>query len=156
MKSDTILQIQFEMSGLDEIVQKCQAFQSDAAETIQEAILDSIKENVIPLAKALAPKKTGALAGSIDVVPLEAPNVALVATKEYAPYMESGEMPHEIEARNAKVLHWTKDGQDFFAKKVMHPGIPEGKFSFLGPAMQEGMEKVVAAIEQVMISIFTE
>jgi hypothetical protein len=34
--------------------------------------------------------------------------------------------------------------------------IPEGKFTFLRPALQEGVEKILADIEQLMISIFTE
>ena len=150
------MRIEFEISGLEEMVQRCEAFQDDAAEQIQEAILDSIQENVIPLAKALAPKKTGALVASIDVIPSEPPNILLVAHKFYAPFLEFGTRPHNIEARNAKALHWQKGGQDFFAKKVHNPGIPPGKFSFLGPALQEGVEKIVNAIEERMISIFTE
>jgi HK97 gp10 family phage protein len=121
------MQIQFEVSGLDEIVQKTQAFNSDALSLIQQAILQSIEEAVIPIAKSLAPVRTGALRESIGAAPGEPPIVYVEATKFYAPFLEFGTRY-----------------------------IPEGKYSFLRPAMQEGMEAIVQAIERVMISIFTQ
>lgn len=137
-------------------MQKCTAFKSDAPTLIQGTILDSVEKNVVPIAKALAPKKTGALVASISGIPSEAPNVLLVADKFYAPFLEFGTRPYVIQARSAKALHWVSGGLDFFAKSVMSPGIPEGKFSFLGPALQEGVEKIVADIEEMMVEIFTE
>lgn len=122
------MQIQFEVSGLDEIVQKCSAFNSDAPTLIQQRILESIQENVVPVAKALAPRKTGALVASIDAMPAQqAPNVLLVAEKFYSVFLEFGTRY-----------------------------IPEGKFTFLRPALQEGVEKIVSDIGQLMIEIFTE
>jgi hypothetical protein len=122
------MQINFEVSGLDEIVQKCSSFNSNAPTLIQQRILESVQENVLPVAKALAPKKTGALVASIDAMPgPQAPNVLLVAEKFYAPFLEFGTRY-----------------------------IPEGKFTFLRPALQEGVQKIVSDIEELMISIFTE
>lgn len=150
------MQIQFEASGLDEIVRKCTSFNSDAAALIQQTILDTVEANVIPIAKALAPKKTGALVASISALPLAPPNVSLVADKSYAPFLEFGTRPHTITARAGGVLHWiSKEGKGMFAKSVHHPGIPEGKFSFLRPALQEGVEDLVSAIEEMMVELFS-
>jgi hypothetical protein len=119
------LQIQFEVSGLDEIIRATSEFNSNAPTLIQQRILEGLEEHVVPIAKALAPKKTGALAASIGTQPGSPPVAYLVAEKFYAPFLEFGTRY-----------------------------IPEGKFSFLRPALQEGVEKIVGDIEQLMISIF--
>ena len=150
------MQIAFKVQGLKEIVQRCQAFNEHAPELIQEKILESVQENVVPISKALAPKKTGKLVASIEAVAGEIPSVLLQADKFYAPFLEYGTTAHLIESSSAKALHWTKGGQDFFAKRVLNPGIPFGKFTFLEPALQEGIEAVFKDIEQLMIQILQE
>ncbi|MCL5068057.1 MAG: hypothetical protein M1368_06870, partial [Thaumarchaeota archaeon] len=70
----------------------------------------------------------------------------------YAPFLEFGTRPHTIEVKNARALHFQKGGQDVFAKSVQHPGIQAGKFSFIGPAIEEGIGKLV----QDLLKMFEE
>ncbi len=104
-----------------------------------------MNKNVVVVAKALAPKRTGLLTASISAVPGEGPmEVDLIADKFYAPFLEYGTRPHVIQASNANALRFEIGNQVIFAKSVQHPGIPEGKFSFMGPAITEGLDQVIA------------
>lgn len=40
----------------------------------------------------------------------------------YVKYYYYGSVPHTIRAKNGKMLHWVKDGKDYYAKVVKHPG----------------------------------
>lgn len=86
-------------------------------------------------------KKTGALFDSIsiewngrhhakvgvDVAKLiaDSRNVGRI---DYSTFYYYGSKPHIIEASPGKTLHWTKNGKDYFAKKVRHPGYKGDKF----------------------------
>ena len=52
----------------------------------------------------------------------------IISMEGYAVYVEFGTPPHIIEARNKKSLHWKKDGKDYFAVKVHHPGTRPNPF----------------------------
>ena len=87
-------------------------------------------------AKLLVPKKTGNLARSIHVGTVTPTSGQVVASANYAAYVEHGTGPHEITPNARKALRWvTSGGQrrlsgnprkgatDFaFAKVVHHPG----------------------------------
>src|SRR5579875_2194197 len=141
------------IEGLDDLGKRFRDFTSEADQLIQEKMLDSAIENIVTVAKALAPKKTGALEASIEARLGEEPNqIEIVSDKFYAPFLEYGTKPHEIDASSARALHWAKDGQDFFAKSVQNPGTEEGKFSFIGPAIQEGLDKLAEDVKETIIS----
>lgn len=140
------LRISIQIQGLDELISKVQAFSESASQLIQETMLDSATENIVAVAKSLAPKKTGQLADSIYAEILEN-GIAIVADKSYAPYMEFGTAPHEISARNATVLHWTQGGQDFFVRSVHHPGTKP--HPFMQPAIEQGLEEMMHDIEAI-------
>ena len=115
-------------------------------------MVESVTENIVTVAKSLAPKRTGALKQSIEAVAGDDPmSVLLIAGKPYARFLEYGTRPHTIEARNAKALAFRSGGQEVFAKRVQHPGIPEGKYSFLRPAVEIGREKVAGDIAQMIV-----
>lgn len=46
----------------------------------------------------------------------------VIANADYSADLEYGTKPHVIEPKNAKALHFKKDGKDVFAKIVHHPG----------------------------------
>ena len=50
----------------------------------------------------------------------------IAATAPYADAIEYGTMAHMIYPKNKKVLHWVKDGMDYFSTGVYHPGIKVG------------------------------
>jgi hypothetical protein len=85
-------------------------------EAFKEAVANDL---VIEMQRRVA-VDTGFLQGNIIYQVLA--DKAVVSMPYYWRYVEFGTPPHIIEAVNKKSLHWKKDGQDFFAKKVNHPG----------------------------------
>ncbi|HZW58259.1 MAG TPA: HK97-gp10 family putative phage morphogenesis protein [Nitrososphaerales archaeon] len=131
------------MNGLREIMEKIRSLSTEADQMVQDTLFDSVNANIAAVAKSLAPKKTGFLQSSILVKRGDTPtSVLVVAEAPYAKFLEFGTRPHTIEAKNARALHFTMGGREVFAKSVLNPGIEEGKYSFLGPAVQMGWEKV--------------
>lgn len=145
---DFDLQISINIQGLDELVSKVAEFSESALELVQGAMLDSATENIVAVAKSLAPRRTGALADSIEAQAGGQGEILIVADKSYAAFMEYGTQPHIIEAKNASALHWTKDGQDFFAKSVQHPGTKPRPF--IQPGIDQGLE----ALKEDIMAIF--
>ena len=62
--------------------------------------------------------------------------------------IEYGTRPHLIEPLQAQVLHFTKGGQDVFAKYVFHPGTPEQPH--LIPALQKNIALYKSNIRKAM------
>jgi HK97 gp10 family phage protein len=114
------LEINVRIDGLDELITKLRDFTSQADSIIQETMLESAKVNIVTVAKTLAPFRTGALRASIDAFPSgESPMaVNVVADRSYAKYLEFGTRY-----------------------------IPEGKYSFLRPAVQEGIEQLLQDVK---------
>ena len=82
--------------------------------------------------------------------------ILIVADEFYAPFLEYGTRAHLIQARSVKALHWTRGGQDFFAKSVMHLGVPAGKFSFIGPAIEQGIDKLIQDLQTKINEVLQE
>ena len=118
-----MLEIAVPIQGLSELVTGLRDFTSQADQFIQDTLLESAKVNIVVVAKALAPKRTGALRASIEAVPVGDPlTVDLIAERPYAKFLEFGTRY-----------------------------IPEGKFTFLRPAIQEGIEKVVLDLQNAIL-----
>lgn len=62
--------------------------------------------------------------------------------------IEYGTRPHLIEPLQAQALHFTKGGQDVFAKYVFHPGTPEQPH--LIPALQKNIALYKTNIRKAM------
>lgn len=81
---------------------------------------------VASLAKANAPKVTGALANSITVTPTMVggtPVAYVDANAPYAGFVHEGTGPHPIDPVNARVLRFpSKSGVIVFTPHVEHPG----------------------------------
>lgn len=147
--------INISAAGLSDLLDKFRSFTAEADQIIQNKMLESVSENIVVVAKSLAPKRTGALQQSIEAVAGDDPmSVLVVATKPYSVFMEFGEKPHTIQANNAKALAFKINGQTVFAKSVQHPGIPRGRYSFLRPAVEVGKDKVASDIASVIIEQF--
>jgi hypothetical protein len=54
--------------------------------------------------------------------------VTFTAHTPYAKFVIDGTPPHVIEARAAKVLHWTGPNGDVFRRRVNHPGTQPNPF----------------------------
>ena len=118
-----MLEIAVPIQGLSELVTGLRDFTSQADQFIQDTLLESAKVNIVVVAKALAPKRTGALRASIEAVPVGDPlTVDLIAERPYAKFLEFGTRY-----------------------------IPEGKFTFLRPAIQDGIEKVVLDLQNAIL-----
>ena len=100
-------------------------------------------------AKLLVPKKTGNLARSIHVGTVTPTTGQVVASANYAAYVEHGTGPHEITPNARKALRWAQKGAGLrlsgnptkatqragafvFAKKVHHPGTHEHPYLLPG------------------------
>ncbi len=85
--------------------------------------------------KQVINKKTGALSDAVEIQKIDdytykvgINEIKLVNDPRnaggvnYVPYYYYGSPPHTIRAKNGKSLHWVKDGKDYYAKVVKHPG----------------------------------
>ena len=105
------------------MIERLRNFTTEADQFIQETLLESAKVNIVVVAKSLAPERTGALRNSIDAIPGNEPmSIKLTADRPYAKFLEYGTRY-----------------------------IPEGKFTFMRPAIQEGIEKVVQDLQNAIL-----
>lgn len=110
-------------ANIKRLLDACPQVSAEADQRLQEALLNSVDSNIVVVAKSLAPKKTGALQASIRVQPGETPmSVLMIADKFYAPFLEYGTRY-----------------------------IPEGKFSFLRPAIAMQLDKVIEDVANSLI-----
>jgi len=75
-------------------------------------------------------------------------SVRFVSSAPYAKYVEDGTVPHRIEPRQARALHWTTNGGDVFARYVNHPGTKANPFvkeavDSMMPYMRQRLRKSV-------------
>lgn len=90
-------------------------------------------------AKETAPVNTGNYRSEINY---DGAN-AVIARANYSADIEYGTGAHIISPVTAKALHFKKDGQDVFAKKVNHPGTKPN------PVMRNAAAKVQKEIPQI-------
>jgi len=89
-------------------------------------------------AKLHCPVDTGRLRASIQTI--ETSNGVYVGSPiKYAPHVEYRTKAHIIKPRTKQALHWKKNGEDVFAKKVEHPGTEPQPF--LRPAITKVKNK---------------
>lgn len=89
-------------------------------ELLKSALADlttKVGNEIVEIATATAPVKTGNYQSQITY---DGANT-VTAHANYSAAIEYGTAERIIEAKNAKVLHFKKDGQDVFAKRVKHP-----------------------------------
>ena len=91
-------------------------------------------------AKRLAPVDTGRLRNAINIQKISDFHFILRDGVNYGIFVEFGTKPHVIKVKTAKALHWEKEGEDFFAKYVMHPGT--NAKPFFRPAYYIAKEKI--------------
>lgn len=82
------------------------------------------------LAARDAPKRTGALANSIEVtfVPGRNPSVIIGSSLDYAYMVHEGTPPHEISAAPGRMLRFMVRGRVVYAQEVHHPGTDANPF----------------------------
>ncbi|GAB3213319.1 hypothetical protein GCM10027294_43760 [Marinactinospora endophytica] len=76
---------------------------------------------VAAAARAIAPRDTGAYAGSIHVEALPPTGYRVIADVEHAVFVEWDTRPHEIRPRTARALWWPGAAHPV-AARVWHPG----------------------------------
>jgi hypothetical protein len=82
------------------------------------------------LAAEDAPKRTGALAASIEVtfIPGRNPSVIIGSSLDYAYLIHEGTPPHEIAAAPGRMLRFVVNGRVVYAQQVNHPGTKANPF----------------------------
>lgn len=110
--------------------------------------VNSISGQLLYVAKALAPVKTGRLRNAIKPAPLRFIGPSKVEggieidknDVPYAGYVRWGTRPHLIRARRAKALRFEIQGKEIFAKQVHHPGTKPNYF------MERAVDRVARSI----------
>jgi hypothetical protein len=93
-------------------------------------------------------KLTDSIRGRVEVSAPGAAVGVIEATAKYSQFVERGTEPHEIESRRhgkRRALHWVSGGQDFFARRVNHPGTDPRPF--IAPAAQAAERYIERQIE---------
>ena len=73
-------------------------------------------------AKRLAPVDTGYLRNNIHTDKISDTHFIVRSSANYSACVEFGTKAHIIKPVEKQVLHWKKGEEDFFAKRVQHPG----------------------------------
>jgi hypothetical protein len=94
-------------------------------------------------------RKSGALSDSVEVEKVSSGHYRVGVNESklisdernaghvnYVGFYFNGSRPHTIRAKNGGVLHWRKDGKDYYAKSVKHPGNKPHNF------IQETLDKM--------------
>lgn len=95
-------------------------------------------ENIM---KQVIHKKSGALSDSVEIQKINdytykvgVNEIKLINDPRnighinYTPFYYYGTKAYTIRAKNAKYLHWTKNGKNYFAKSVRHPAVKPHNF----------------------------
>lgn len=98
-------------------------FDRQVDEMVEHRIIRPWAGDVRDDAERFAPRDTGALAGSVEVVVVSSHEALVGSDLDYAASVEMGSRPHVIRVKNAKVLRNPRTGQ-VFGTKVNHPGTP--------------------------------
>jgi hypothetical protein len=119
---DEPVSVEFDMSALDAAVGKYPDFLDRMMELTSLFLLASVQKE--------APVKEGRLSGSYQQERLGPISFAVGSNVPYRWAVIGGTRPHEIEARNAKALHFNfpAAGGWVFFKRVQHPGTQPNDF----------------------------
>jgi hypothetical protein len=135
-------------ADLNQLAQNLAAASGVSFEPVAAQLVREVSEDVASDARQRAPRKTGALAGSITVV-FTSPLTAIVGpTKKYGVFQEfgtgsRGEMggsAYVIRPVRATKLRFQVNGKWVYAREVHHPGIPP--HPYMRPAAQAQVGKL--------------
>ncbi len=124
---------------------------SKAVKRAAEDYVENVHE-FIDAGKTFTPR-TGFLQQSIGWRPLSKFRAKVFVNAKYASFVEYGTQPHVIKPKKRKALRWEEEGQQFFAKKVFHPGNKPYPFFFADfearakSAQQEFIEEIREFLE---------
>lgn len=117
-------------------------------ESTAHQLLVEAADHIVVKAKSLSPKKTGALADSIEAHFIGVFTVVIGPEKYYGEYQEFGTAsrgefggkPYVILPKkpDGYLVFEGRDGNLVFTKKVVHPGIPP--HPYMRPAVEDALE----------------
>jgi hypothetical protein len=136
------------LDGIDELRSALRACDDQAGRLLLRATRIGLDEGRV-LAKAMARRRTGALAESIVTRLLASSQRAadgeMIAGEPYASFVEGGTKAHEIRPRNAQALRFFVGGGVHFARVVHHPGTRA--YPFVGPALEKWQRAAIRELE---------
>lgn len=137
--------ISIEVSGVDEAAEY---FREASANLVQAVSvrLEAVCWEIVVYAQSIAPRKTGEYAESITLEQEGPLRFIIRAGAAHAAIIEYGSMPHFILPRTGKVLRFEVDGEEVFAKWVMHPGTPP--MLIIHTAKKDNLSKIIEAIRE--------
>lgn len=156
--------VEVSVMGLQRLIERWRVIQSTALPRLVSRMqleMNRLAEYVraSKLSGQVLKNQTGTLRRSIHGEATADGDTGVVGTVgtnvSYAKYFETtGTKPHDIVPVRAKALHWVSGGQDFFAKRVHHPGFPPRPF--LRPALDERRDSIVAGLRAELGGIFRD
>ena len=150
------------VADLEGFINDLEMASSRMTRDVTDKVLMMIGESVAERARDYAPRDTGELQNSFEVVMSEQ-GVHIRSTAPYAAYVEFGTWSHNVinprqgtytirPTRPGGVLRFTgSQGKPVFAKKVEHPGVrPQ---PFMGPASVDALEEMSEKIGNVGVKL---
>lgn len=139
------MRINIKLQGLEKAIRDIQDYEI----AIKEEVKNIVKETAFKIqssSKQKAPVLSGTLKRSIDVdIANDEMSAKVFSDLDYAPHVEFGTAPHEIEVKDASVL---SNGKKPFGKKIMHPGQVAQPFLF--PAYEEEVQEYMDRLERAL------
>jgi HK97 gp10 family phage protein len=147
------LDVSITVTGLTE----AQDYFESAGNTLVEKVSDKLNDicqQIVDYARSIAPVKTGEYAASIGYEQTGPLSFTIFAGSDHAAYVEFGTSPHWIIPRNVSALHFEVEGEEVFAKYVMHPGTAPQLI--IHNAKKLFIPQIVEAIKQGVEEAFSE
>lgn len=140
-------------ADLTNLTKALDAASKDKTHLAMAGILRQMAGEIQTTAEDLAPKRTGALAASIQVTFNGPLDVIIGPTVHYGPFQEFGTKgPYTIEPRRpGGVLVFEVNGTKVFTKKVTHPGLKARPY--MRPAAEQVIRKYTREVGNVGVQI---
>lgn len=135
--------ISIEVYGVEEAEEYFIEAAEKLAETVGARMADACQE-IVDDAKSNAPVKTGEYQAGIGMQQTGPTNFTIFASAPHSSFIEYGTAPHIITPKNVSALHFELDGEEVFAKYVLHPGTAAQWI--IHNAKKNGIPKLIEAI----------
>jgi len=139
------LEATIEISGIEENIAYFESVGIHLQDHVSEKLRE-VSQVIVNYAYQIAPKKTGDYAASIHYRQDGPLRFIIVAGDKKAAIIEFGSISHFIIPRFKKCLRWVVDGEEIFAKWVLHPGTAPQLI--IHRAKKAHMNRIVEAITE--------
>jgi len=113
--------ISFEVENFDEVEDFTLTVREQIPVRTMEGLME-MAQNIVEMARAIAPVKTGEYQSGIGWVQMDANTIEIYADAPHSGVVEYGSAPHPIEGNPFLIFFWDKVGKTVAMPHVEHPG----------------------------------